>query len=91
MEAMDREQAMLDVVREVYEGGKDLIRNWKLLEHATDALKRGGPEGLKRYYERCLDANTKARWARETLERNGRKTLESEHARFLTIYRSGSG
>src|SRR5262249_4920053 len=90
VEAMGLDQAMLDVVREIYEGGKDLIRNWKLLEHATDALKKGGPEGLKRYYEHCL-SDPKGQWVKETLGRNGRKTLKSEHARFLAIYRSGPG
>ncbi len=48
-------------------------------------------EGLKRYYDRCLDlSSSRARWVKETLERHGRKTLESELPRFLAAYRSGS-
>jgi len=31
---MDRGTAMLAVVLDVYEGGKDLIPGWKLKEHA---------------------------------------------------------
>jgi hypothetical protein len=35
---MDRGAAMLAVVLDVYEGGKDLIPGWKLKEHAENAL-----------------------------------------------------
>jgi hypothetical protein len=35
---MDRGTAMLAVVLDVYEGGKDLIPGWKLKEHAERAL-----------------------------------------------------
>ncbi len=88
---MDSGTAMLKVVQDVVDGGKDLIHGWRLLDHAKDALKRGGPDGLKRYYERCLDLNDpKGKRVKATLERNGRKTLESEHARFLAAYNSGS-
>jgi hypothetical protein len=43
---MDRGTAMLAVVLDVYEGGKDLIPGWKLKEHAERALAAGGVEGL---------------------------------------------
>ena len=81
---MDRAIAMLAVVLEIYEGGKDLIPGWDLKEHAESALAAGGIEGLRRYYDTCL-----ARWnpqIRRTLERERRKTLESERNRFLSIY-----
>ncbi|MBI3634598.1 MAG: hypothetical protein HY216_00085 [Candidatus Rokubacteria bacterium] len=77
--------AMLAVVLDVWEGGKDLIQGWRLRQNAEDALARGGVEGLRRYYESCLrGGGTRVRL---TLERNGRKTLESEYARFMSIYR----
>ena len=48
---MERGAAMLAVVLDVYEGGKDLIPGWKLKEHAENAFATGGVEGLRRYYE----------------------------------------
>ena len=81
---MDRATAMLAIVLEIYEGGKDLIPGWELKEQAESALAAGGPEGLRRYYDTCL-----ARWSpeiRRTLGRERRKTLESERDRFLSIY-----
>lgn len=88
---MDRGTAMLKVVQDVFDGGKNVIPGWRLLEHAKDALKRGGPDGLKRYYERCLDLNDpKGKRVKATLERNGCKTLESEYPRFMAAYNSDS-
>lgn len=81
---MDRGAAMLAVLMEIYEGGKDLIPDWELKEQAESALAAGGTEGLRRYYEACL-----ARWSHDiktTLERDRRKTLESERHRFMSIY-----
>jgi hypothetical protein len=54
MVEMDRGTAMLSVVLDIYEGGKDLIPGWKLKEHAESSLATGGVEGLRRYYEACL-------------------------------------
>jgi hypothetical protein len=89
---MERGEAMLKVVEEVYEGGRDLIRNWTLLEHARARLESGGVEGLRTYYKQCLDlSDPKGKWIKHILERHHRKTLESEYARFLTIYRARSG
>ena len=81
---MDRGTAMLAVVLDVYEGGKDLIPGWKLKEHAESALAAGGVEGLRRYYEACLTGSGQR--VKTTLERDRRKTLESEHEHFMTIY-----
>ena len=58
-------------------GGKDLIRNWQVLTHATERLQRDGVEGLKRYHEEYVDL-AKGRWVNEILEGHRRKTLESE-------------
>ena len=44
---MDRGAAMLAVVLDVYEGGKDLIPGWNLKEHAENAFATGGVEELK--------------------------------------------
>jgi hypothetical protein len=81
---MDRATAMLAVVMEIYEGGKDLIPGWDLKEQAQSALATGGIEGLRRYYDACL-----ARWSpkiKTTLESERRKTLESERDRFMSLY-----
>ncbi len=42
---MDRGSAMLAVVLEVYEGGKDLIPGWTLKEHAESALAKVASKG----------------------------------------------
>lgn len=78
--------AMLNVILDVYEGGKDWIPGWKLKQHAEDALARGGVEGLRRYYEACLRGRGDR--VKVTLERNRKKTLESEYNRFMAIYRA---
>jgi len=86
---MDRGQGMLGLIQEVYEDGKDLIRNWQLMNHATERLQKDGVVGLKRYYEEYLSL-PKGRMIKDTLERNRRKTLESQRRRFMVIYNSQS-
>ena len=81
---MDRGSAMLAVVLEVYEGGKDLVPGWTLKEQAESALATGGVEGLRRFYDAAL-AGSDAR-VKTTLERDRRKTLESERDRFMSLY-----
>jgi len=81
---MDRGSAMLAVVLEVYEGGKDLIPGWTLKEQAERALAKGGVEGLRRFYEASLAGSDER--VKTTLERDRRKTLESERERFLSLY-----
>jgi hypothetical protein len=81
---VERGTAMLNMILDVYEAGKDCIPGWKLKQHAEDALARGGVEGLRRYYEACLRGRGDC--IKATLERNGRKTLESEYSRFMAIY-----
>ena len=88
---MPRGEAMLQIVRDVYEGGRDVIPGWQLLAHATARFRTGGPNALKTYYERCLVLDDPSgRQVRATLEQNGRMTLESEYPRFLEAYRSAS-
>jgi hypothetical protein len=81
---MDRGAAMLAVVLEVYEDGKDLIPGWKLKERAESALATGGVEGLRRFYEACLAGSGDR--VKTTLERHRRKTLESQRERFMSLY-----
>jgi hypothetical protein len=81
---MDRGTAMLAVVLDIYEGGKDLIPDWDLKEQAESALATGGVEGLRRYYETSLARSS--HHIKTTLERDRRKTLESERNRFMSIY-----
>jgi hypothetical protein len=81
---MDRGTAMLAVVLDIYEGGKDLIPDWDLKEQAESALATGGVEGLRRYYETSLARSSQR--IKTTLERDRRKTLESERHRFMSIY-----
>jgi hypothetical protein len=81
---MDRGTAMLAVVLDIYEGGKDLIPDWDLKEQAESALATGGVEGLRRYYETSLARSSQQ--VKTTLERDRRKTLESERNRFMSIY-----
>ena len=82
---MDRGAAMLAVVLDVYEGGKDLIPGWKLKEYAESALATGGVEGLRRFYEACLTSSDHHQ-VKTTLEGDRRKTLESERPRFMAMY-----
>jgi hypothetical protein len=86
---MDRGREMLNVIRDIYDGGKDLIRNWQLLAHATERLQRDGVEGLKRYYEEYVDL-PRGRRVNEILAGHRRKTLKSERRLFMTIYKSTS-
>jgi hypothetical protein len=81
---MDRGAAMLAVVLDVYEGGKDLLPGWELKAQAEQALATGGIDGLRRYYDAYLAASSHE--VRKTLERDRRKTLESERDRFMSIY-----
>ena len=81
---MDRGSAMLAVILEVYEGGKDLIPGWTLKEHAESALATGGVEGLRRFYEASLAKLDKR--VKTTLESDRRRTLESERERFMSLY-----
>jgi hypothetical protein len=86
---MDRGREMLNVIRDIYNGGKDLIRNWQLLTHATERLQQDGVDGLKRYYEEYTNL-PKGRRINDILEGHRRKTLKSERKHFMMIYNSTS-
>jgi len=61
-----------------------LIPDWKLKEHAENAFATGGAEGLRRYYEACLTGPGDR--VKTTLERDRRRTLESEREHFMSMY-----
>jgi hypothetical protein len=81
---VDRGAAMLAVVLDVYEGGKDSIPGWKLKEQAEHALATGGIEGLRRCYETFLTGP--GHGVSAALRRDRPRTLESERAHFMSIY-----
>ena len=84
----DKVARLLSIVQEIYDGGRDIIGpRWTLLDTMTSYADRGDVEGMRSYYDRCL-ASPKGRGVADRLRRNGRKTLESEHSRFLSICRS---
>ena len=84
---MNREEAMLKVIQDIVDHGKDVIPGWRLLENAQKALLQGGPQALKKYYERCLHSkNPKSQYVAATVKKHGTKTLESEYPRFLAAY-----
>jgi hypothetical protein len=87
-----QEAAMIAVIAEIVEAGRALIRDWPLLATAEQALREGGPDGLARYYQDCIDRpGSRAAWIKATLQAHGKKTLESEYQRFMAIYRQGLG
>jgi hypothetical protein len=87
-----QEAAMMAVIADIVEGGLGLIRDWSLLANAERALREGGPDGLARYYQDCIDRpGSRAAWIKATLQAHGKKTLESECQRFMAIYREGLG
>ena len=80
--------ALLSVVKEIHDGGRDIIGSrWTLLEKMTAYAERDDLEGMKIYYERCL-WNERGQRTAERLRRTRRQTLESEYNRFLSIYQS---
>ena len=81
---VDRGVAMLAVVLDVKEGGKDLIPGWTLKEHAGTAASAGDVDGLRRYDEACVTDS--GHRVKTTLERDRRRTLESEREHFMSIY-----
>lgn len=85
-----QDAAMMAVITDIVKGSRDLIPDWQLLSNAEKALREGGPDGLVRYYQACIDQpGSRAVWIRATLQAHSKKTLESEYRRFMSIYRGG--
>jgi hypothetical protein len=88
----EQEVAMMTVIADIVDGGRGLIGDWPLRANAEQALREGGPTGLARYYQGCIDQpGSRATWIKATLQAHGKKTLESEYQRFMMIYREGLG
>jgi hypothetical protein len=82
-----REAEMMAVIENIVEGGRGLVRNWTLFEDAETALRNGGPDGLMRFYQVCMEqSGSRATWIKATLQAHGKSTLESEYKRFVAIY-----
>lgn len=84
----EKTKRLLEVIREIHEGGKDIVGpRWTLYEKFKQLADVGNGKAMLEYYETCL-RSSKGRRVAEELARSGRKTLESEYKRFLEIYSS---
>ncbi len=80
-------QALLAIVQEVYDGGKGIIdRRWTVLDKMAALAAQNDIAGMVRYFENCKRSERGQR-VRRKLERAGKKSLESEEARFMAIVR----
>ena len=89
MESVEKDHvaAMMAVLEEIVAGSRGLVSDWALLTHAQAALERGGLEGLVRFYRAAIEQpSSRAMWIKATLEAHNRKTLASEHDRFMALY-----
>jgi hypothetical protein len=87
MDNTAKAKALLSIVDEIYQGGKDLIgRDWTVLAKMTALAENGDVDGMVRYFKNCKKSTVGQR-VRRTLERAGRKSLESEEVRFMAIVR----
>ena len=85
----DHAAAMMAVLEEIVAGSRDLVRDWALLTHAQAALESGGLDALARFYRAAIEQpGSRATWIKATLEAHDRKTLASEHDRFMALYRA---
>jgi hypothetical protein len=87
MNNVEPANALLSVVKEIYDGGKDIIGpRWTVLAKMTVLAQNADIPGMVRYFENSKRSE-KGQGVRRRLERAGRKTLESEEARFMDIAR----
>ena len=78
---------MVAVIRDTADGARDLIRDWPLIANTEHALGRTGPARLVRYYQACLDRpGSRDTWINAMLQVHRKRTLESEHRRFMAIH-----
>jgi hypothetical protein len=84
----DHAAAMMAVLEEIVAGSRGLVSDWALLTHAQAALERGGLEGLVSFYRAAIEQpSSRTTWIKATLEAHNRKTLASEYARFMALYK----
>jgi hypothetical protein len=87
MDNAAKAKALLSIVDEVYQGGKDLIGpRWTVLAKMAVLAQNDDVDGMLRYFENCKKSAVGQR-VRRRLERAGRKSLESEEVRFMAIVR----
>ena len=80
-------EALLAIVQEVYDGGRDIIGpGWTVLDKMAILAAANDVDGMVKYFENCKRSYRGQR-VRHRLERAGRKSLESEEARFMTLVR----
>jgi iron(II)-dependent oxidoreductase len=83
----NRAQRLLAVIEEIHRRGRAVIGpRWTLLTRMQELASQGDVEGMRRYYEACL-RDPKGRGVGRRLDRAGCPSLETEHGRFLEIYR----
>jgi hypothetical protein len=79
--------ALLAIVREVWEDGRAVMGpNWTLLPKMTVLAEKSDVAGMVRYYRRCVGSR-KGQRAHARLSQAGKRTLESEQARFMNVAR----
>lgn len=83
----EKAKALLAIVQEVYDGGKQIIGSgWTVLDKMAALARTNDVAGMVRYFENCK-RSVKGKRVRGKLERAGKKSLESEEARFMAIVR----
>jgi hypothetical protein len=83
----ERAAALLAIVREVYEDGRAVMGpNWTLLPRMTALAQTSDVVGMVRYYRRCIGSR-KGQRAHARLSQAGKRTLESEQTRFMSVAR----
>ncbi len=83
----EKAKVLLSIVQEVFDGGKGIIGpGWTVLDKMAVLAKADNVEGMARYFENCKRSE-KGKRVRRRLEAAGKKSLESEEARFIAIVR----
>lgn len=86
LSADEKAQALLSIVEDVYSNGRDIIGpRWTLMDKMTAYAARNDIEGMRTYYERCLNSD-RGMEVRDRLQAAGRKTLELEYGLFMNVY-----
>lgn len=81
----EKAKAMLAIVREIYEGGKEVIGpQWTVYDKMAALASRGDVDGMVQYFDNCRGSE-RGRQVHWRLERAGKKSLESEERRFMAI------
>lgn len=86
MTPTDKASQMMAVLEEIVADSKGLIHDWPILLEAREALAKGGTPALARFYtQRLHSTGSRSMWIAAVLKAHGKKTLESEHQRFMAL------